>query len=140
MDITLVSNCQVVSPQSGLCTKCNEGYTILHSDIADGKLDILESRYNWRYNICVPIPRGCSTVQTSGDYETYVSCKQCDSNETGILMADNFVAKDSRKTAFCISQDEYFNNPKCKEFSPKDEGRCMRCSIAGVAPGDCNKF
>lgn len=110
MDITLVSNCQVVSPQSGLCTKCSEGYTILLSNINGGKIDILESRYNWRYNICVPIPRGCISVRTSSDYETTVTCS-CDSNETGNLIGDDYVAGVDRPTAFCISQDEYYDNP-----------------------------
>lgn len=42
--------------------------------------------------------------------------------------------------SFCITQNEYYDNPKCTYLSPNIEGKCLRCSIEGVAPENCNNF
>jgi hypothetical protein len=56
------------------------------------------------------------------------------------LLPENNIAGEGSLGAFCLTQDEYFDNKNCKYFSPTVEGKCLKCGITGVAPEDCNKF
>lgn len=61
-------------------------------------------------------------------------------NNDSELIADSFTSGDGRPPAFCLTQDEFLDNPYCLRFSPTEEGKCLQCSNSDIAPENCNKF
>lgn len=138
VDITFTANCQTVSPLTGLCSKCNEGYSLLKQDYTNPATLIAEDRRQWRNNVCVPTPRGCSdVVLLSG---TSIRCKNCNDDGISQFMDENRFAYMEGIGGFCISQSEFYDYPNCLYFSPTKEGQCIRCNLNGVTPQNCNNF